>query len=55
MKTLEVQIDQLAQIASTRLQGTLSSDSEMNQVQHVKVITVRSEKRPEEDIPPKGI
>lgn len=51
--TLEVQIGQLAQIVSTRL--TLPNDNEKNPVEHLKAISMRSEKRLEEDTPPKDI
>lgn len=43
MKILEIQIGQLAQIVSNRLQCSLLSYTNKNLVEHVKAITVRSD------------
>lgn len=50
VKNLEVQLGQLANIASRKVQGTIPSATEKNPREHVKAVTLRSWKELEEGV-----
>ena len=52
MKNLEVQLGQIANLVSGRVQGTLPSDTEKNPREHIKAITLRSGKELDEVVQP---
>lgn len=50
VKNLEVQLGQLANIASRKVQGTIPSATEKNPREHVKAVTLKSWKELEEGV-----